>query len=813
MTAPWRKAIRDFWRERMRSLLVVLAIAVGLAGFAAVMASYAILTRELNAGYLATNPASATLRTDAVDDELLRAVKNDPGVRDAEARRTLSARIRAGHGRWRTLVLFVVQDFGNIRVSKLLPQEGAWPPAAGEILIERDAFHVAKARIGDRVIVRTTSGNETTLRLSGSVHDVGQAQARMENIVYGYITAATLERLGEQPFLDQLQIVVTGNAADAPHIRSVAAGVKELLESRGHPVRRVDVPPPGKHPHADLMGLLLLAMSSFGLFVLLLSGILVVNLLTALMASQVRQIGVMKAIGGSRWQIARIYLSQALLLGVAAIAVALPFGIWGSRLLCRYLAVFLNFDLTSFAIPAWVYLLVMAVGLVAPLLSAAWPVWHGTRVPVREALDDFGVSAMAFGTGTLDRLLAGMGGATRPVLLAIRNSFRRRTRLALTLLTLAAGGLFFMSALNIRASMIHTLDHLFDSKRYDLMEGLGTMQPVAKVARAIKATPGIVRADYWVATEGMLPDESPAPSTRSTAPHGASAGRHRGGVAGAGERFTMLAVPAGSDFIKLEIVQGRDLRPGETDALVMNSALAAKLPRVKVGDTISLRMGPGQSRWRVVGIARELFSPAVAYVPLAFFDAFHPGMTNNVRLVLTRTDAASIDQVRDTLEHNLEREQIRAPGSLSKADSRYGFDQHMLMIYIFLIVMSCIIGGVGGLGLMTTMSLNVLERRREMGVLRAIGASPAMVWLVVVAEGCVIGVLSWALAALAAWPVSRTLGNLMVGAMFRSRLDFSFEISGLLIWLGVSLTLAAIASFLPAWHASRGPIREALGYE
>ena len=65
----------------------------------------------------------------------------------------------------------------------------------------------------------------------------------------------------------------------------------------------------------------------------------------------------------------------------------------------------------------------------------------------------------------------------------------------------------------------------------------------------------------------------------------------------------------------------------------------------------------------------------------------------------------------------------------------------MLMIYVFLIVMSGVLAGVGGLGLMTTMSLNVLERRREMGVLRAIGATPAAVWAIVVAEGAVIGAL------------------------------------------------------------------------
>jgi putative ABC transport system permease protein len=127
--------------------------------------------------------------------------------------------------------------------------------------------------------------------------------------------------------------------------------------------------------------------------------------------------------------------------------------------------------------------------------------------------------------------------------------------------------------------------------------------------------------------------------------------------------------------------------------------------------------------------------------------------------------------------------------------------------------MSCILAGVGGLGLMTTMSLNVMERRREMGVLRAIGATPRAVWLLVAAEGGAIGVLSWMLAALAAWPVSRGLGNFLVMALLHSGLDFSFELRGLYVWLAVSILLGLLASLLPAWHASRCSVREAVSYE
>src|SRR5688572_22615170 len=230
MTTLWKKAVRDFWSERSRTALVVLAIALGISAFASVLSSYAILTRELDRGYLETNPASAVLRIDRIDDELVNAILQNTEVSDAEPRRAVSGQIKAGPIQWRNLVLFVVKDYGDIRVSKLAPEEGAWPPATGEILIERDAFQVAKAKIGDTVTVKTANGKEQQLLVSGGVHDVGQAQARMENIVYGYINLATLVQLGEEPYLDQLNILVSNNRFDEEHITRVATDVKTLIE-------------------------------------------------------------------------------------------------------------------------------------------------------------------------------------------------------------------------------------------------------------------------------------------------------------------------------------------------------------------------------------------------------------------------------------------------------------------------------------------------------------------------------------------------------------------------------------------------------
>jgi putative ABC transport system permease protein len=784
MNTLWRKAIRDFWRERARTVLVVLAIALGIAAFAAVLSSYAILTRELDRGYLATNPASAVIRVDSVDDELLKAILQNPEVSDAEPRRTISGQIKAGPVQWRNLILFVVHDYGNIRVSRLVPESGAWPPSTGEILIERDAFQVAQAKIGDAVIVKTTNGVEQPLAISGSVHDVGQAQARMENIVYGYINLATLAQLGEDPTLNQINILVAQNRFDEDHIRRVVADVEKLIKSRGHQVLRTDVPRPGKHPHSDLTGILLLAMSSFGLFVLVLSGILVINLLTAMMASQVRQIGVMKAIGGTSGQIARIYFGQALFLGIAAVIVSVPLGIIGSRALCRYMAYFLNFDINSFAVPLWVYVAVALVGIAAPLLAAALPVLRGTGVPVRVALSNFGLSQTSFGAGAFDRALTRIGGTFSLIVLAIRNSFRRRVRLALTLLTLAAGGLFFMLALNVRASMMNTLNHMFEARKFDLSVSFANPYELEKIQKAVANTPGIKRAEGWFNTEGSL-----------------------------SSRFTVVALPADTQLLNLEIVEGRSLAPGDTDAIVVNNALASREPKMRVGKTVVIRVAEVESTWHVVGIAREAFSPAVAYVPLSFMQQLYPGRVNSLRLALVNNDWDAISVVRTDLDRNLEREGVRARSSASTSETRFAFDQHMLMIYVFLIVMSAIIGGVGGLGLMTTMSLNVFERRREMGVMRAMGATPRIVWLMIVSEGVVIGLLSWTIAALLAWPISKALGNLLVRLVIHGGLDFTFESIGLLIWMLVSIGLSALASFLPAWKASRATVREALAYE
>ncbi|KAA0252613.1 MAG: FtsX-like permease family protein [Chloroflexi bacterium] len=127
--------------------------------------------------------------------------------------------------------------------------------------------------------------------------------------------------------------------------------------------------------------------------------------------------------------------------------------------------------------------------------------------------------------------------------------------------------------------------------------------------------------------------------------------------------------------------------------------------------------------------------------------------------------------------------------------------------------MAVLLALVGGLGLMGTMSINVLERTREIGVLRAIGASNRSVALVFIREGVVIGLMSWAMGAVFAIPMTQGLNQALGQAVMGTALTYTYSMPGFWMWLGIVIFLSMLASFIPARNASRLTVREVLAYE
>lgn len=797
----WRKIIRDLWMNETRTLLAILAIAIGVFGVGSILSAYAILDREIDANYMGTTPASAKLYVAGADRELATAVATLPDVAAVQVRRVIRARVQSGPDEWGPLKLFVIDDFNNLQVSTFTSEIGDWPPAPGDILVERSSISVSKMQPGDQIVVQTPDGQARALHVSGIIHDPAQAPGWQDGIEYGYITADTLALLGETASFNELHILVATDIMSVPHITDVAYQVRNFVQERGYTVSAITIPTPGTHPHTDQMDSLMFLLEAFGVLALVLSGILVANIISALLAQQIRQIGAMKAIGANTAQIAGLYSGTVLIFGIGALLIGVPLSLSAGRAYATFTATLLNFNITDNTVPFWVFAVQIAVGLTVPLLAAAVPIFKGSRITVREAISDYGISNTQFGTNVIDTFVMRVRGLSRPFMLSLRNTFRRKARLALIIGVLAVGGATFMSAFNVNQSWLHTIDVAFQARHYDIKVDFAEPYAKNQVEEAIMAVPGVVNVESW--DEAIVVQEHPDGSD--------------------GLRFNLTAVPAATTLIDYPVIEGRWLLPEDTNALVINHEMLYDHDAdIQPGDTVTLRMNGKPVVWQVVGVVREIGAPrrglgipASAYVNLNYYDQVMgtADTTTTIRVQTAEHSADALKIMSQKLEQQFDVYEIRRLDLQASTTRRHILEEHLVVILTFLLVMALLVAAVGGLALTSVVGINVMERSREIGIMRAIGASTGIVLRVVMIEGVVIGLLSWAVAVVIARPVSISVGNFAGWLFVRSNLVHVFPTAPMWGWLAFVIVISLVASFFPAWKAANLTVNEVVAYE
>ncbi|MCK6625783.1 MAG: FtsX-like permease family protein [Anaerolineae bacterium] len=797
----WRKVLRDLWLNKIRTVLVVLSIAVGVFAVGTIFTSQIILSRDLTEAYLATNPASATFFTfDSFGEPVVEAVENMDEVKEAEGRRRVTVRVKTGPEEWRLLYLIAIPDFDEVEIDKFSPEAGAWPPPNNTVLIERASLGLLQAGLGDTLLIRTPEGKERQMPISGLAHDLNAQLYVFDGTSYGFITTDTLEWLGQPTDYNELRIIVADHADDRDHIREVANEVQDKIENGGRSVLFTLIPQPGKSPLDFLIQAIVILMGALALMSLLLSGFLVINTISALLAQQVRQIGIMKAIGARTRQVVGMYLVTVIIFGLLALLLAVPLGAAGAYFFSRFIAGFLNFDVTTFQLPPDVLLAEIAVGLVVPLLAGLYPIMAGVRITVREAISTYGLGKGQFGSRRFDRWLLAVQqrpflrrNLSRPLLLSLRNTFRRKTRLALTLLTLIFGGVIFITVFSLRVSMLATLDSWLAYFRWDVAVQFERDYRIERILREVLDTPGVVEAETW----GFA-------SARRKRPDGSDS-----------DNIVLYAPPAATKMARPTVIEGRWLQPADTNAVVVNSIILRDEPDVQVGSYITLKIEGEEETWRVVGVVTGGFPVAVMFANYPYF-ARVVGEVGQAQWVFATTQEHTLDyqnKVVRALEARFEHIGFDVGATAKVAEERSEVVAIFEVIVVLLLIMAVLIAVIGGLGLMGTMSINVLERTREIGVMRAIGAPNGAVRRVFIIEGIIIGVLSWLVGAVLAYPISKFLSDLVGQQFLSAPLDYTFSINGVLLWLVVVVVLSAVASFLPAWNASRLTVREVLAYE
>lgn len=790
----WTKLLRDMQAEAGRGLLMLAAIAFALFAVTAMLGAYGIVTREVTRNYLSTNPAHATLDLGAVTPQALAIARAFPGIADAEGRSVIEARAEVD-GQWTRMLVFVVDDFTKMRMNLFRPVSGAWPPPDGTILVERMAVGVLHAGEGDKVTIRTPAGRTVAVPVTGIVHDTTLAPAWQEQSGYGYLSLATWAALGEPPVLEELRVMLSGTPTQA-EIDAKALELAAALKLQGIEVHDVKVPPPGQHPHQGQISSALLMFLGLAVLALVLAAILVAAVLAASLARQAREIGVMKAIGARGGQIAVLYVVALVTLGAVALVIAMPLGALAAGGLSTVMADTMNFIVADATVPMWAYGVVGVAGLLLPVIAALPSILRASNVTVREALTSTGVSAAS--TRTPTRTLRAVEGLGMTWLLAMRNAMRRRGRLVLSLALLATGGGLFVTALSARDGWREIASSALTDRHYDVEFRLTDLVPEDEIDRALAASGAVESHEVWGISETAFAGEGQLEVMRTYPDRGHGS-------------FAIIGVPPTTQLLTLPLIEGRWLTDADTDALVLTQQNHRPGSPLKIGDKLILSVGGKPTSFTLVGVVREIGGGG-AYVNKPTYQHLAADEARQMlRVVLDPSFAGGGDAALAAVEKALTDASIHIERAVPITTLYLALVGHVEVPVTMLIAAAILLALIGGLGLASMTTINVLERTREIGVMKAVGARPAVILQLVVGEALFVAGLSWIVALLLALPLVWLIG-LSGLVMFGTPLPYAISAFGAALWLAAVLLIALVASALPAWRASRLVVREALAY-
>jgi putative ABC transport system permease protein len=796
----------------------VLGIFIGVAGLTAInftddtlVGAYAF-TR----GYQATQP-DFQMTVDRVDPSLLPALQAVANVKAVQEVSTFSAcwQLSATLHCDVSLDIYSAPDLQHIPITPFQLTAGRYP-GAGEIVMEQGDQSLHGVSIGDIVMLHVP-GHVAQLQVVGLTRTPG-ANPAVTGDALAYMSDAGLQSVvaalgnpvdigpgGQQIARYQHHIQVTFQSTNSQLESAAVTALQHAVQAHG-----VNVLDSGFAPKVDASTLgtidgVFSLLRTLALVAVVLSALLILNTITTLVAEQTAIIGTMKAIGGTRGAIIRGYLVSVGIYSLLATLPALALGLYAGNQLALALAPQIPLELGPFAVAPWVVALSLVVGLGVPLVAALVPLWNGTRITVREALAAYGV-----GVGQGRSVLARLGGRltwiSQTTWLGLRGLFRRRWRAALSLATLSLAAASFLVVQTATTSVDDTIGAVRAPLSADMTVNFRDPSIYTQVQNQLSALPNV-------------------------------AGVERSGGTNASTHWGTLQVSGyepNTQLYHYQLTSGRWLQPGDTNVVLLSDAAAQKTG-LHAGDTITLTNSFGSSTQltlTIVGTVRQSIDVlgwiGAAIVPVNTLNELRgipadKAATSTEEIIVGARDRslAAVNQLAGSVST------VVNPGGASSDDPGYysgnggtvdTFHEYTArrqgdayILYYLLYALALVVGVVGVLGLANALVASVLERRREIGLLRAMGASGRRVAQVFWVESLALGALSWGIGALIGLPLAYAFVQTFAWQVMP--VDFYLDPLAFAVMLAAVVAIATLASIVPAWRASRVRIAEMLRYE
>ena len=803
MGIAFRKVWRDIWNNKWRTLLVVLSIAVGVVALGMTTASNTFLNEQMNMSRaLNRSPHARMAFSTFLDDDAVLAVINMPQVVDAEGWITASIRWKPTLDvEWKDSSL-LAREFTQQKFDLLELKRGRLP-RDDEIMVEESHLEgYAMGTLGSVVYVEANN-RALPLTIVGTVRDPAQAPPEFNPINKAalYVSRNTMERLFGTRNFNNVRFTI--DRYDKEKVKQATEAVQEKLKRLGanvtsDTISTAEFQDPDRAVQQEFINGLSLILIVMAFFSMGLSATLVVNTINAIVAQQLTQIGIMKTIGGEWRQIFAIYLAGVVVYGVLSLLIAVPMGMIIGYSMARFWLLAFNVPPLEFRLlPMPIFYQVM-MGLITPLAAALVPIFNGVRIPVRQAIAAYGVGTGRYGAGLIDQLMSKIQGMPRMATIALRNTFRRMWRVTLTEITLISAGAIFMMVTTTGSSFDKTFASIWESWGCDAIVIFKGFQRTDKLIAAISSHPDVNLIEVWTWQQAKV---------------------HKLGVSGSSNDHTiqLRGGPDGAQTLHATLVAGRLLENNDGRAIVLNQKLAADMG-VQLGDQIEMDYGGNRkATWTIVGLVFDIGvggGQNTAFVRQELLNAdIHQAGRGTVALIKTKSNTrATQDAVKKYMENYFAQQKIDVVLASGQKENEELSGVIWALIGGLLQTMTLLVAIVGSIGLSGTLSINVMERKREIGVMRAVGASSNDIAFIFMGEGLMLGLLSWIqaipLSMIAAQYFVKVLGDALKFPFF-----YIYSYEGVAWWLMIIIVLSIFASWLPARSATQISVQQSLAYE
>ncbi|CAG1017051.1 Macrolide export ATP-binding/permease protein MacB [Anaerolineales bacterium] len=800
MGVLWFKIWFDLWHNKTRTLLAVFSIAAGVYAVGAIFGMSDLLTTKLNKSHHAVLPTHVNVMLEnVVDRETLLSLKDVEGVEDIEPYNSVSIfyKLRPEDD-WRPGVIQMRDDFENQKYELLQLREGHWPDVKNEVAVERMAAQFLDIGIGDSVIFKIDE-KERNVPVTGLVRHPFVPPPQFQDLAFFFMSSKGMERLDiPEGKFSSFYVRVTPYSAD--YAKEVASAIKSKLAKQDIRVAAFVYEDPNKHWGSAFFDGITLVQKLLALICVIISAVLVYNTLSNLITQQINQIGILKAIGGRTRTIITMYLFSALVYGILALVVALPLGaVTASKITVVFLGLF-NIDAPPFEVSREAIIYQVMSALLAPLLAGLPPVLQGAGITVRQAIASYGLGG-DFHSSWFDLFIERVGRRWLPshYATALGNMFRHKGRLLLTQLVLIAAGSAFLMVQSMESSISLTLDNFFARQDYETMIQFDHNEKASRVQEIANRVEGVEEIELQ-----LVPSASMYVSGQL--------------IKDAGIGTYIKGIPEGSDFFKPLIVSGRWITSGEGRVVVL-SRETAKKNKIKVGDMVTIDLGTmGRDEWQVIGLYEPVFVGNFVidtiYAPQeALYKTTKKYNQGTVLLIrTTSTDGKFTDKVTRELKELYEKNNMKVMDSMTQAAQRETNEWQFSTVTWMLLALSIIVAVVGAIALMGALSIGVIERTKEIGVLRAVGARSHTILGIFVMEGVLQGLLSWLVAVPISLVTSPIVAKSLGIAMFGATLDYQYNWAAIGVWFGIIIVISVLASILPARGATQISVRDNLAY-